>query len=217
MSATSKGTLLVIQRDVIGDNAIYQLIVSAASSADLTAKRAPDVWATTVSSFIEDLRAASVVVADVSDVTDSVMFSVGSAAARGKPVIIVALRSRDVPISLVQYRLVIYEASSPEDFVSRLSGAIKDALRQPEQFRGERLDRELKENVFVSYSHNDVEYLDRLLVHLKPLENAGLLELWADTRLKAGDKWKMEIEDALERQSAVVHQSPAKLGFMFCA
>ena len=51
--------------------------------------------------------------------------------------------------------------------------------------------------VFISYSHSDREYLDRLLVHLKPLEREGKTEVWADTHLRAGDRWKKEIERSL--------------------
>lgn len=143
------------------------------------------------------LSAASVIVADVGNATLNVMYEVGVARARNKPLILVATSSRDVPSDLAGFRVVIYDPSSPTDFVSRLSTAIRHASRQPRQFRAERSARERRQNVFVSYSHNDVEYLDRLLVHLKPLEKAGLLELWVDTRLRAGDKWKGEIEKAL--------------------
>ena len=40
-----------------------------------------------------------------------------------------------------------------------------------------------KKKVFVSYSHNDSEYLDRLLVHLAPLREEKLIDLWVDTTL----------------------------------
>lgn len=52
--------------------------------------------------------------------------------------------------------------------------------------------------IFISYNHKDHEYLDRLMVHLKPLEKKGLIDTWVDTKLQAGDKWKSEIEMALK-------------------
>jgi hypothetical protein len=61
-----------------------------------------------------------------------------------------------------------------------------------------------KSQIFISYSHNDREYLDRLLIHLKPLEKEGLIDVWADTRLKAGDQWRAEIEQALDRASVAI-------------
>ncbi len=35
--------------------------------------------------------------------------------------------------------------------------------------------------IFVSYSHADTEWLKRLQVHLKPLEQAGTIAWWDDT------------------------------------
>jgi hypothetical protein len=52
--------------------------------------------------------------------------------------------------------------------------------------------------VFVSYSHKDHKLLGRLQTHLKPLERRGQLELWDDTRIQAGDKWRHEIREAIE-------------------
>jgi transcriptional regulator with XRE-family HTH domain len=53
------------------------------------------------------------------------------------------------------------------------------------------------QQVFISYSHRDKPYLERLLVHLKPLVRQGLIDTWADTRITAGDHWKSEIDKAL--------------------
>jgi|SRR5580700_2360957 hypothetical protein len=47
--------------------------------------------------------------------------------------------------------------------------------------------------LFISYSHIDKACLERLLVHLKPLERANLITCWSDTRLRTGDKWREEI------------------------
>ena len=41
----------------------------------------------------------------------------------------------------------------------------------------------IRHKVFVSYSHKDETLLQRLQVHLKPLERGGLVELWDDTCL----------------------------------
>lgn len=53
-----------------------------------------------------------------------------------------------------------------------------------------------RKGVFVSYSHADAEWLERLQKHLKPLQRDGV-EVWDDTRLKAGEQWRNEIRDAL--------------------
>lgn len=51
--------------------------------------------------------------------------------------------------------------------------------------------------VFISYSHDDVEWLKRVQKHLKPLQRKGLIDPWTDTRIEAGSKWKREIKNAI--------------------
>ena len=58
--------------------------------------------------------------------------------------------------------------------------------------------------IFISYCHKDKEYLDRLLVHLKPLKKQGLVDPWVDTKLVAGDDWKKEIKTALNEARAAI-------------
>ncbi len=58
--------------------------------------------------------------------------------------------------------------------------------------------------VFISYSHRDKKWLERLQVFLKPLERAGLVERWDDTRIDPGGKWKDQIKDAIEFSFAAI-------------
>ncbi len=63
--------------------------------------------------------------------------------------------------------------------------------------------------VFISYSHQDDSYHKDLLVHLRPLEKAGVVDAWSDSRIKAGSLWKNEIEEALKKaQVAILLISP---------
>ena len=43
-----------------------------------------------------------------------------------------------------------------------------------------------------------------MVARLKALEKAGLLDLWVDTRIDAGDKWYFGIEEAMERAVVAV-------------
>jgi hypothetical protein len=58
--------------------------------------------------------------------------------------------------------------------------------------------------VFISYSHLDARCLERLLVHLKPLERQKLIDPWSDRKLRAGDKWQKEIEQKLHGAAVAV-------------
>ena len=54
-----------------------------------------------------------------------------------------------------------------------------------------------RKSVFISYSHADEDWLKRLLVHLKPLERNGVIDIWSDKKIATGQKWKSEINKAL--------------------
>lgn len=58
--------------------------------------------------------------------------------------------------------------------------------------------------IFISYSHKDGGYLERLMIHLKPLQRQGVIDPWVDTRLLAGDKWKKEIEKSLNSAKVAI-------------
>ena len=69
---------------------------------------------------------------------------------------------------------------------------------------------------FISYSHQDEQWRDRLMTHLAILERRGWLHVWTDTRINVGEIWKTEIENALsESRVAVLLISPAFLASTF--
>ncbi len=61
-----------------------------------------------------------------------------------------------------------------------------------------------RNEVFVSYSHTDAEYLARLKVHIRPFERSGTVTLWSDTKIKPGALWKREIAEALNRAAVAI-------------
>jgi hypothetical protein len=70
--------------------------------------------------------------------------------------------------------------------------------------------------VFVSYSHDDRVWLDRLSQHLAVLEHRGLVDVWSDAEAEAGADWKNQIDRALSAAKvAVLLVSPAFLASKF--
>ncbi len=61
-----------------------------------------------------------------------------------------------------------------------------------------------RKRVFISYSHRDQGLFDRLRPFLKPWEDYGLLEIWSDHRIEAGQKWHNEICNAIEASDAAL-------------
>lgn len=209
MANSSKKTVFVLKPFTADADALFQLIASAAAPRKVSVLRAgtiPQSTRTIPDKIDSAIVSASLIAADVSNSNPIVMYEVGFARAREKPIIYVANSSRNVPYDLTAARFVIYDTANAEDFVSRLGKAIAEALISPTRVRPASASRELdkRPNVFLSYSRTAIEYLDCLFIYLMPLEKAGILDLWVDTRLRAGDKWRREIEKALQRATVAV-------------
>jgi predicted acylesterase/phospholipase RssA len=54
-----------------------------------------------------------------------------------------------------------------------------------------------RNQVFISYCHDDREWLEELQVHLSAFQRFTGLKVWDDTNIKPGDEWDLEIRKAL--------------------
>lgn len=59
-------------------------------------------------------------------------------------------------------------------------------------------------HVFISYSHADRRWLDRLLRQLRPLVREGYIQVFSDKNIKTGADWRNEIQTALDAASIAV-------------
>lgn len=74
-------------------------------------------------------------------------------------------------------------------------------------------------HIFISYSHEDCEWLNKVLKHLKPLiRYYDNIDSWSDKEIIASDIWKEEIDSALNKATiAILLVSTDFLGSDFIA
>lgn len=62
----------------------------------------------------------------------------------------------------------------------------------------------IRNQVFISYSHYDSEWLSRLQRALIPYMANRSFEIWDDTRIQPGDEWRIQIENALSNAKIAI-------------
>lgn len=78
-------------------------------------------------------------------------------------------------------------------------------------------DADSKPTVFISYSHKDEKWKDRLRPHLGALEQAGRVIVWDDRKIDPGGEWFNEIKCIMDRAAVTVSLiSPDYLASNFC-
>jgi hypothetical protein len=66
------------------------------------------------------------------------------------------------------------------------------------------VDSRQRKKVFISYSHKDEKFFERLRIQLVPYERKGLVDVWDARKIKPGDQWYEEIVKALEMTKIAV-------------
>lgn len=153
--------------------------------------------------------AADIVLADVSESRQDVIYELGFAHGCNKPIILVSNEtSQPTLYDLAAFYVHLYKESGEDTaFHERLVSEIVKAVQDPEHFAQLlRTRRRAPSNptVFVSYSRADGQCLDRLRVHLRPLQREGAIEYWDDGAIDAGERWQEQIKAALARARIAV-------------
>lgn len=123
------------------------------------------------------IKSADLIIADVSASNANVMFELGYAKSSSKPIITICRKDDPIPFDIAQTRVLIYDRLRLQETLIRpLRNAmahqkIEDFIALDIELTTEAKD-ELK-TVFVSYSHEDTQYLNRLKVHMRPFEKNG--------------------------------------------
>ncbi|MGZ8323355.1 MAG: toll/interleukin-1 receptor domain-containing protein, partial [Rhodoplanes sp.] len=61
------------------------------------------------------------------------------------------------------------------------------------------VDANVRDQLFISYSHRDEQWLDDFRIMLAPVQKSGCLELWCDKDIEPGESWNEKIEKAISR------------------
>lgn len=153
------------------------------------------------------INSNELIIADVSESSSAVFFQLGYARSLEKPIICIARKDKPINHISSEFLVLFYDRKRINEtlaipLLEYLSAKLpadiaKDVISKRE--KGENL-----KTVFVSYSHVDVSYLNRLKVHMRPFEKNNRLDFWVDTKIKAGEQWKEKIQLALEKSAIAI-------------
>lgn len=153
---------------------------------------------------LKQIQNADIIICNISKYNSDAMYELGIAHAMNKPTIILIDNETSINFDIASFRYITYDQNSlPNVLTNHLAKVLTLAVTEPEEWKINFLNPSKKEvdekTIFVSYSHKDTIYLDRIKIHLKPLERKGAIQLWSDTLILSGEKWKEKIEAALDK------------------
>lgn len=71
--------------------------------------------------------------------------------------------------------------------------------------------------IFLAYTHKDENLLANLRIHLSPIEQIDLIEIWYDRNISAGKEWEQQVNQQLyESQIILLLVSPDFLASKYC-
>lgn len=143
-------------------------------------------------------------ICDITTYNGNFLYIAGMLDGLNKPLILCSsIDHPPLPVTMNRLSLFYSETTLGNEFRTNLNKCILNLIKnKPHPMISEEIKRRSK--AFISYAHADGEYLNRLMIHLKPLEKQNLIDIWQDKRLKTGDLWKDEIQKALEKATIAI-------------
>lgn len=92
--------------------------------------------------------------------------------------------------------------SSPED-AELMANNLIELIEQNFKARSIYSSAESK-SIFISYSHVNEKWLDKLQEHLRPMSRDMGVNIWSDKEIKAGERWEEAIQNALDSATIVI-------------
>jgi hypothetical protein len=186
---------------------IYELIKSAVSIGNHSIVRAEDFSGDKDirKKVEEEIKSSDIVIAEISHYeTKNIRQNARSefllAQTLNKPIIPISDKSTELSIDLSEYQVILYDRLKMQETLFKPIVNYLGKSKSIDFLLKKTNDEKITiKSIFVSYSHVDIEYLNRLKIHLKPFEKKGQIDLWVDTKIKAGEKWKDKIKSALDK------------------
>lgn len=120
------------------------------------------------------------------------------------------IQDQERPLELLINTYRLFNRQPLEDFINKISKLSlsdkpifyegEDKLMVNQEVTKDKTDK----NIFISYSRKDLKWLERLQIHLKPIERKGIINRWDDTMIKVGSKWREEIKTAIINADAAI-------------